>query len=1183
MNHWLLAFAITAGALLCGHTQAPDALDLAKAYVQKQIATWQLLPEDVRDMTLTDRSQSAHNGVTHLYFTQQYAGIPVFTGIMGVHVRPDGRIAYANHRFVSNLASKINTTQPILTPLQAIERVAEDAQIPLPWSWKLTARPSAHRYIYDGAASVQADVTAQLVWQPIRTRDEVRLAWHVTLAPAHSSDWWSVRVDALTGEILEKNNWTLYCSFHQEDGTADAAPHAHIQACLQAPAVALPMTDDAQYRIFPFPVESPLHGTRQLVINPADPSASPWGWHDTSGVAGADFTITKGNNVHAYPDPSNANTPAGGEPDGGTSLIFDFPFVQDGNLQEGRDAAVVNLFYANNMMHDIFYHYGFDEEAGNFQQNNYGRGGVDLDGVRAEARDGGGINNANFATPPDGQAPRMQMYLWRRVTGEIFEALAPEQVAGVYSASVAGFGPSLSQTPLVGQLAIAMDDSSQPLLVCSPVANASEVTGKIVLINRGECTFKAKALNAQQAGAIAVIICNQAETTQFMGNAPQVTDSITIPVVMLKNSDCQRLRIQIQTGEVVIGSLRFPPNFDDSVVDSSFDNGIIAHEYGHGISNRLTGGPSQADCLFNDEQMGEGWSDFFTLITTARPGDNGAIARGIGNYAIRNTPTGPGIRRRPYSTNPAVNAQVYDDIIGTTAPHPLGEVWASVLWDLYWRLVDVYGWDEDITYGNGGNNIAIQLVMDGMKLQECLPGFIDGRNGILIADEINYNGAHQCLIWEVFARRGLGWEADQGDYFSRNDGRQSFLTKPECIAELKIEKALTPLIEAGEEIQAFIRVVNHKAEDVTNVAINDFLPAGTSLVSGSVAGAASFALNGDQLVFQLGEIPAGQERIVRYRMTTPPNVRSVRRIFDDMETPNNDWAAQSLIGNAAWTRISGQAASGLFAWAVPATNARNDQVLTRTQPIDVTSPNMALRFTHSYDTESGIDGGIVQFSRDGGISWEQPEAEVFRNGYRGRIASATFGLSNTQAFWGNSGGFVQTWYDLSPYQGQQILIRFRFGTDAEPPNTPAPQGQAWIIDNFEVIDLVLYNTEACVTSAQGDLACAKAPARGAIVQPGLSTVLPEAAAKPLSVQVFPNPARRQAHVALRLTESSPALLQLWSTDGRLLRQHTANLSAGEHLLPLQLQELAAGVYYLRVHTAQGSAVEKVAISSSSGL
>ncbi|MEG2429795.1 MAG: phosphoribosylglycinamide synthetase C domain-containing protein, partial [Oscillospiraceae bacterium] len=50
--------------------------------------------------------------------------------------------------------------------------------------------------------------------------------------------------------------------------------------------------------------------------------------------------------------------------------------------------------------------------------------------------------------------------------------------------------------------------------------------------------------------------------------------------------------------------------------DGSLDNGIIAHEYGHGISNRLTGPISNANCLSNLEQMGEGWSDFFGLMIT---------------------------------------------------------------------------------------------------------------------------------------------------------------------------------------------------------------------------------------------------------------------------------------------------------------------------------------------------------------------------------------------------------------------------------------------------------------------------------------------------------------------------------------------------------------------------------------
>lgn len=64
------------------------------------------------------------------------------------------------------------------------------------------------------------------------------------------------------------------------------------------------------------------------------------------------------------------------------------------------------------MIHDIFYQYGFTEEAGNFQENNFGKGGLGNDAVQSNAQDGSGFNNANMATPPDGQRPRMRMYLW---------------------------------------------------------------------------------------------------------------------------------------------------------------------------------------------------------------------------------------------------------------------------------------------------------------------------------------------------------------------------------------------------------------------------------------------------------------------------------------------------------------------------------------------------------------------------------------------------------------------------------------------------------------------------------------------------------------------------------------------------------------------------------------------------
>jgi hypothetical protein len=73
--------------------------------------------------------------------------------------------------------------------------------------------------------------------------------------------------------------------------------------------------------------------------------------------------------------------------------------------------VVTNLFFWSNRYHDRLYELGFTEAARNFQLDNFGRGGLGDDFVRAEAQDSSGTNNANFGTPPDGSLPRMQMFI----------------------------------------------------------------------------------------------------------------------------------------------------------------------------------------------------------------------------------------------------------------------------------------------------------------------------------------------------------------------------------------------------------------------------------------------------------------------------------------------------------------------------------------------------------------------------------------------------------------------------------------------------------------------------------------------------------------------------------------------------------------------------------------------------
>ena len=203
--------------------------------------------------------------------------------------------------------------------------------------------------------------------------------------------------------------------------------------------------------------------------------------------------------------------------------------------------------------------------------------------------------------------------------------------------------------------------------------------------------------------------------------------------------------------------------------DSAFDAGIIAHEYCHGLSKRLTGGAMDVNCLKGDQQPGEGWSDFCGLFFTAVATDTAITPRGIGPYVKFQPPNGPGMRPFPYSTDMAVNPLTYGDIItagsgpGTlTIPHGVGHVWAVALWEVYWQLVSKWGFDSNLYTGTGGNNIAMQLVVDGLMIQPCNPTFLEARDAILTADLVNNNGENVCEIWEGFAQRGMGWTATDG-------------------------------------------------------------------------------------------------------------------------------------------------------------------------------------------------------------------------------------------------------------------------------------------------------------------------------------------------------------------------------------------------------------------------------------
>ncbi|HLL73468.1 MAG TPA: T9SS-dependent M36 family metallopeptidase [Pyrinomonadaceae bacterium] len=771
-------------------------LDIALGLIKQSHEKLGLSETDVLDLKVTDQYTDAHNGVTHIYLRQQIDGIEVVSAEMSTNVARDGRVINLNSSFVKELRAAAKQRSASLSPEQAVEAVTRHLGLTLtePLETLETKDGTERNTTFSKGGVSTGPIHVKLIFQPV-TESEVRLAWSVELSEVSGKHWWNISVDAETGAILAGYDYIDHDNWGSNFKT-DAARNKNFAARTSTTATRATMTaaasletvnDNSSYNVYAFPFESPNDGANTLVWNPADALASPFGWHDTNGAAGAEYTRTRGNNVHAYTDvDANNAVDTGSDPDGGANLQFNYQFDPTKAPELYRPSAVVNLFYWNNIVHDVFYQYGFNEAAGNFQTNNYGRGGAGNDYVQAEAQDGSGTNNANFGTPPDSGSttgssrPRMQMFVWTYpyVNAVIVNSGA---VAGSYATTSAEAGPTITATGVTGDVVLALDPSdaagASTTDACSPLTNASSVAGKIALVDRGSCSFVIKIKNAQNAGATAVIVGNNVAGDPIVLGGADNTINITSAMISLDHANLLKANLPFNA------SLKIDPNPPPSR-DSDFDAVIIGHEYGHGISNRLTGGRLNTSCLGNQEQMGEGWSDFVGLVLTTDPLDLPNTARGIGTYVSYQPGTGNGIRPTPYSTDMSVNPSTYNTIKTAAVPHGVGYVWATMLWEMYWNLVAEHGYNPNVyePWNTGGNNLAIQLVTDGMKLQPCSPGFINGRDAILQADMNLTGGANQCLIWKAFAKRGLGYSATQGSNTSVTDGTEAFDLPASCDA-----------------------------------------------------------------------------------------------------------------------------------------------------------------------------------------------------------------------------------------------------------------------------------------------------------------------------------------------------------------------------------------------------------------
>lgn len=613
-------------------------VEAAKNHLKTKAQNFKLSENDFSNMKVSDVYLDSSSGVYHIYFKQTFRDIEVYNGIINIGLK-NGFLINANSRFVPNIELQIanNNLFSGVSAKEALVKALNSVNLKTTENLKSKQTKSnifginSEELFVDKEISDE-DIRVKLYWYSHfekvgeKNIEKIDLVWSVQALTKSHQNAWSIRVNAQSGKIIDTFDDVIHCDFGERQSlNAQPSDHHHLDETKGTSAA-------NSYTVFDYPIESPNHGSRTTVVNPYTKFAAAGtgpgttnGWHDNGTST---FTDTRGNNVYAQDDVDANDT--GGDRPNPANYSFDYPYQLGlSTAATNRNASITNLFYWNNLVHDVLWNMGFNEAAGNFQTNNLSRGGLGNDAIYADAQDGSGSSNADFYTPADGSAPRMQMYLW--------------------------------------------DDPS---------------------------TYQA---------------------------------------------------------------------------DSDFDNAVISHEYGHGWSIRLTGGPSNSSCLSNTEQGGEGWSDYLALMLTTNWGSlspnvtSANIPRGIGTYVLGESTSGAGIRPYRYSYDMSnINGAVTYSKVGDynfSQPHGIGSIWCTMLWDMTWEIImedqtivsDIYNTGNMV-----GNVAALKLVSEGLKLQPCSPSFVDARDAILNADQAFFGGKYQCAIGRAFSRRGLGLNASTG-------------------------------------------------------------------------------------------------------------------------------------------------------------------------------------------------------------------------------------------------------------------------------------------------------------------------------------------------------------------------------------------------------------------------------------
>jgi hypothetical protein len=1009
-------------------------------------------------------TQQLRNGATVALFEQRVNGVVVNQGDVRVMMHPDNSLAAVSGTLVADAVKPSFVSSARAAVEHALDQLHGVARPPL----VVTEAGEA-----DGWTTVAVAEDPELGATEARARQEL------------------VRVD---GNLVEAWHVELIGKTHaraaREPGVTELAGRSYLIA--DATGEVVSDVDLIDHDAFVYRVYADTTGNRRPLDGPLQsfaphPTGVPDGSRPSlipSSLVVMDAfngpfdkwlpdnaTTTAGNNAEAFADlDANAVFNTGDvrpEVKSGRVLNYSYDHTAEplATLDQSK-AAVVNAFFVVNWMHDWWYDSGFTEATHNGQLDNLGRGGVANDRLLIQAQAGartGLRDNADMLTPADGSQPRMRMFLW--TSGIAVSVASP---TGPMRSNRFLNGPHTFD--VTGDLVLGVDITAPTDDGCQRLTN---VTGKIALVNfSGLCSTATQVDNAKAAGAIGLLLIDSTfdEPGLFGGSATANLPGLTTDV-----AGGNALRAALAAGPVTF-TLHSAVSGPER--DGDFDNGVVAHEWGHYMHHRLS------NCVSGPcNGMSEGWGDFNALLLMLREGENRDGTYAMGPYALDDGTFDSayfGIRRFPYSTDRTKNALSFRHIsdanpLPTDTPglpggansevHNAGEVWAQMLWDVLNVLADQHG----VTVAR---RRMTDYVVAGLLLTPPNPSHTEARDAILAAASA-LDTEDMILMAAAFAGRGIGSCAVSPPITSATNAG---VVESGTLAALLTAGGATliddgiscdhdGILDPGESGQLRVTVANTGLFSADEVKVTASTTAPGVRVGAPVQLATVGPHTSLQLAIPVTLLPsaptstpvtitlhvAGLNLCARsgidVSLTVPTGIDELANAstIDHVQTAITPW---TRTGTANLWNVAAEA-SGNKLWS-----GRDLAVVTDTQlvsPALLASPTapFVVKFSHAFSLEAGFDGGVIELSTNGGTTWTDAAMLGVTPGYN-RTISTSFSnpLAGRMAYSATSPGFPArnpvTLNFGTRFAGQSVLLRFRIGTDT------SVAGTGWNIDDIEV-------------------------------------------------------------------------------------------------------------------------------------